>query len=218
MKFNKSPLILICAIFSLPAITDATIGVSITNAAGAVIAAANPAQTAGIVGLGLLGTALGAAALAALKPRPPTVTVIRQPSPTRGGKYYYSRHRGKRQTISFARTGGSSSELSEKFNEIFLEIEDTSMDTCFQRLICEIMAGPEDNRMGESYQLIAAIEIAMAFRLSPRAMAVAQRIATGKRVGKAAGDVGVCASTYKQCRWTGLEMQQAIQQFQVKYN
>lgn len=220
MKFKKSSVILFCAIVSLPAITHALlVGVSITNAAGAVIAAANPAQTLGIIGLGALGAGLGAAALSALKPRPPTVTVIRPSTSNTGGGYkHYRHHRGRRQPQIFRPSGGTDAELTDTFNQIFLEIEAQSMDICFQRLICEIISGPKVNRTGGSYQLIAAIEIAMAFRLEPKAMAVAQKIASAKGVGKSAGDVKICAAKYKQCIWTGAEMQQAIQKFQQNYN
>lgn len=216
----NSIVLLFCAIVSLPAITNAFLfGVSVTNAAGAVIAAANPAQTAGIIGLGTLGAALGTAALAALQPRPPTVTVIRPSTTSTSSKgKYYRRHRGKRQIIGSHLGGGTTGELSETFNRIFLEIEAQSMDICFQRLICEIIAGPEVNRKGESFQLINAIEIAMAFRLNAKARAVAQKIASAKGVGKRASSVEACRTTYSQCKWTGPEMQQAIQQFQLSYN
>jgi len=205
---------------SLPTITNAFLfGVTLTNAAGTAIAAANPAQTAGIIGLGVLGTALGAAGLAALQPRAPTVTVIpgRRRPKTRGrGR----RYRGRRQALFGGADSVTNDGLTEAFNEIFLEIEKKVMDGCFQRLICDISARPEEfkDEEGKSFQLISAIEIATLFKLQPKAMAVAKKISAARKIGEAAGDVRACEVTFKKCPWTGTKMQEAIQEFQAKYD
>jgi len=76
----KSGLVLLSVAIALPAISNAFLfGVTITDAAGLVIAAANPAQTAAIIGIGVIGATLAAAAgaLAAqlLFPPPPAEPV-----------------------------------------------------------------------------------------------------------------------------------------------
>ena len=63
-------------------------GVQLTNTAGDVFAAANPAQTAGIFGLGALGSALGLVALNAVV-NPPVRRPVRY-------RYRY-RYRGRRE-------------------------------------------------------------------------------------------------------------------------
>jgi len=188
---------------ALPAITDALLfGVTLTTAAGATILAANPVQTAGIIGLGALGAALGAAGIAALQPKPSSTTVIVK----RPGRY---RYRGRRQAVF----GGTTEELTEAFNEIFSEIEKKVMDGCFQRLICDISARPDS----ESIQLISAVEIATVFNLKPKALAVAKKISAARKIGQTTRDVRACETAYNRCPWTGQRMQQAIQEFQTKY-
>jgi len=212
----KSELALLFVALSLPAIANAFLfGVTLTNAAGAAIAAANPAQTAGIIGLGALGAALGAAGLAALRPRQPTVTVI--PGRTRG-RSKGRRYRGRRQAVFGGASSNEFDDLTETFNKIFLEIDENVMEGCFQKLICEISARPEDFGDGKSFQLLSAIEIATVFKLKPQALAVAKKISAARRLGEAARDVRACAVTYSQCPWTGPKMQQAVQEFQAKYD
>jgi len=76
----KSGLVLLSVAIALPAISNAFLfGVTITNAAGLTIAAATPVQTAAIIGIGVIGATLAAAAgaLAAqlLFPPPPAEPV-----------------------------------------------------------------------------------------------------------------------------------------------
>ena len=91
LKMEPKVIILVLAV-TLPKLAECFLfGVQLTNTAGDVFAGANPAQTAGILGLGALGSALGLVALDAVvnRPTPSPVRTVRRPV-----RY---RYRGRRE-------------------------------------------------------------------------------------------------------------------------
>lgn len=180
-------------------------GVNLTNTAGTTIAGANPNQTAGILGLGFLTAALGAAIASALGVgRTPATTTVIRGRPTR------SRFRGRRSTPAEL--------INEIFddgdillvNQVVSQLDETH---CFHRLMCDMAASGPEKFGNQSANIMTFVKfsekVPMTSRSAEGGMLKLQRaILFGERVKS----VETCEQVYSNCPISGAQMDKLMQQ------
>ena len=107
-------------------------------------------------------------------------------------------------------------DLTETFNTIFLEIDQQDFDGCFQRLICDIAA--KQTLYENDFPVLTGIAIAKEFDLQPKAQSVMKKIMTALRFGKSVKKIKSCEASFHKCNWTGAQMENAVQNFQLLAN
>jgi len=239
----KLALVLLCCAVALPAVTHAFLfGVTITDAAGAVFAATNPAQTGIIVTIGILGASLAfaAGALASQLFLPPedeleyigyveaedshispyassdlltSSSASASPYSRRAGSYRTLLKRSRREEAKDA-AGIAEVDVDGVFDTIFVDIHKSKMEGCFERLVCDIAARPGEYQ--RNIPIIMGVEMIETHSLTSEATLVSRRLVKALKYGQSTQDVRACEETYSKCHWTGQQMDQVISQFDKK--
>jgi len=104
-------------------------------------------------------------------------------------------------------------ELVEAF---FEEVSSAGLTGCFERLVCDIAASPQ--QFQEDAPIIEAIKIGTATVADPSARSVVTSLEKALQIGQNAADLGTCEQTFKQCQYTGLQMKNQIHDVLVQSN
>jgi len=198
--------VLAFALFPAPS-TAFFFGVQLTNPAGGVIGATNPTQTGVLTGLGLAAGTLGALGLAqALKPRPQTTVVYRQPQRYNRyhGRTYY--RRGKRQAGPQVLEESQVRQVVENAMQV---ISSNQLEGCFQRLFCDIAAKPSG--FERDLPIVNGARLAQDLDVSAGAVDISKRLLRAFDVGSELKDVKACEAKFSQCQWTGEQMDKEIE-------
>jgi len=249
----KVALILACFAVALPSIAESFLfGVTLTDAAGLTLAAANPTQTGIIITLGVIGASLafaGGALISSLAfpPEAEDYYVSTDSATGYGGKSSsgtYRRQSSLRNTlrrnsfrlarklslpsyplppavpIKLIRRGKREAEeeviveevdINGIFDTIFVDIGKSKMVGCFERLVCDIAARPED--YPENVPIVKGVQLIDAQYLTNEASLVSHKLQDALVFGQNITDVAMCEQTYSNCHWSGQQMDQVISMF-----
>jgi len=213
MKFT---IVLLCVAAALPAISQAFLfGVTLTDAAGVALAAATPAQTGVIVTLGVLGAALafagGALASQLFFPAGAEEVEVESYGPyKRQGGQQYRRRRVKLGAQFRNKRDISVTEIDINgiMDTIFVDIHDSNMEGCFQRLVCDIAARPDDYQ--KNVPIVNGVQLIDADFLSNKASSVSYKLMEALKFGQSTTDVNVCETTFNKCNLSGPQMDKII--------
>jgi len=205
----------VAAFFCLlyPALSSAFFfGLELTNPAGATVGALNPTQTGLLGSLAAAGAGLGLlGASEILRPRPQQTVVYRQTGRYNGNRYYRRRgnYRGKRQVEP-------QQELERENMVAILEqslgvISRNKLEGCFERLFCDIAT--KSAIFERDLPIVNGVRLAEQMRddLSDSINAVSEKLLDAFDVGTDLHDVNQCELLFKDCQWTGEEMDAEIE-------
>lgn len=212
----SSVVALLLALVSRP-IAAFFFGVQVTNPAGGVIGATDPATTGLLAGLGLAAGTLGALGLgAALNNQRPSVQVVtRRPTQNyyhHNNRYRYYRRKGKRQAESENLEGTDTREVIEATLQL---ISRNNLEGCFQRLFCDIAAKPSG--FERDLPIVAGVRLAKKLDLNPEVTDMSTRLLDAFNAGGDLKTVESCESKFDQCAWTGQEMDAEIERMSIAY-
>lgn len=181
-----------------------------------------PNQTFMAFALSAIAAGLAAFALRstllALEPRPHTATLINGNSNTAAtenygygtyGGYDEGTYRSKRQVDAY-----SDAEAHGFVNEMYLAIPDNDLESCFERLVCDIASDPTAFTTNAS--VIHGVKEAAGLQhaISQKAFVVAKQLLRAVEFGESAKHVGLCETVYNRCQWTGKEMDGLLSEYQ----
>lgn len=198
---------------TLPALSTAIIGFTVTSAAGATIFSATAAQL-GLIGLGALGAKLAlitGAIVAQALPKPQAAKSFKPTHYTYPTRY---QNRGKRE-VSAAE---EELKLNEVMDDLLVEIQVGKMEGCFERFFCDVAARPEE--FPRNSFIVSGVELASEKTSKPQAKDVARKLLGATRYGKflnqhtAFDATTFCEQVYNQCPWTGKQVDQVISQYE----
>jgi len=97
-------------------------------------------------------------------------------------------------------------------NDMYLAIPEYNLESCFQRLVCDVASQPASFQSNSS--LVKGVRDAVHLRLSPEAVRVSKTLLRAIEFGEVAGDVALCEDVFNRCPWTGSQMDaMAFQQY-----
>jgi len=215
----KFALVLLCVAVALPAISQAFLfGITLTDAAGVALAAADPTQTGVIVLLGVLGASLafagGALASQLLFPAAEEEVVEIDsygPYKRQGLQQRSNRRRRVKLGAQFRnRRDVSVTEIDINgiMDTIFVDIHKTNMEGCFQRLVCDIAARPAE--YPKNVPIVNGVQLIDAEFLTNQASSVSRKLMEALKFGQATTDVNACEATFNKCDWSGPQMDKII--------
>ena len=97
------------------------------------------------------------------------------------------------------------------FDTIFVDIGKSKMVGCFERLVCDIAARPED--YPENVPIVKGVQLIDAQYLTNEASLVSHKLQDALVFGQNITDVAMCEQTYSNCHWSGQQMDQVISMF-----
>lgn len=106
-------------------------------------------------------------------------------------------------------------EQMEMLESLLVQIGEGGATSCFQRLVCDISADPQD--FAEDLPILAAVQVEADDLTDPIAQSVLKSLQDAVTIGEN-GSVRTCEQTYNQCQLTGLEMKSQIHQEVIKAN
>jgi len=199
MNFKKLTLLTALTVLSCSIAEAFLFGVNLTDGAGTTIAGANPNQTAGILGLGFLTAALGAAVASALGVgrTPATTTVIR-------GTRRPTRFRGRRETPADLINEILDDVDILLVNQVVSQLDETD---CFHRLMCDMAASGAEGFGKQSANIMTFVKfsdkVPMTSPLAEKGLLKLNRaILFGERVKS----VETCERVYSNCPISGAHM------------
>jgi len=205
----KVALILVCVAVALPTISQAFLfGVTLTDAAGLTLAAANPAQTGVIITVGVLGAALAFAAgsLLAQAPGFQNPELLGIPLNRKDvAKFLGFKRRGKRDAKQDV------ADIDGVFDSIFGDIHKSNIEGCFQRLVCDIAARPANYQ--KHVPIVKGLELMQTHALTSDASSVSRKLYEAVRFGQNSSDDVACEMTFNNCHWSGPQMNQVMEKF-----
>jgi len=204
----KLILTLICAAVALPSIAQAFyFGITLTDAAtGATIQALDAFQTGTVLSVGILGAAF-IFALGSL--------TSGYPGSYGGGGYGSQVILGHGRRRRAAMQEEEQLDLDEVFNVLFEDIFKSQTEGCFQRLVCDMAAKPEDYK--QNSPILMAVEMMEDHGLnSTVATTVSQLLLDAAKLGQDAKDGSMCEAIFNHCHWSGPQMDRIITIFDSK--
>jgi len=97
------------------------------------------------------------------------------------------------------------------FDTIFVDIGKSKMVGCFERLVCDIAARPED--YPENVPIVKGVQLIDAQYLTNEASLVSHKLQDALVFGQNITDITMCEQTYSNCHWSGQQMDQVISMF-----
>jgi len=104
-------------------------------------------------------------------------------------------------------------ELVEAF---FEEVASAGLTGCFERLVCDIAASPQE--FDEDAPILEAIKIGSDIVLDSSARTVVTSLEKALLIGQNAADLGTCEQAFDKCQYTGKQMKDQIHQVLVQSN
>ena len=95
---------------------------------------------------------------------------------------------------------------------IFVDIHDSNMEGCFQRLVCDIAARPDDYQ--KNVPIVKGVQLIDADILSNKASSVSHKLMEALKFGQSNTDANVCETTFNKCHWSGPQMDKIISSFE----
>merc|ERR1712168_1307532 len=104
--------------------------------------------------------------------------------------------------------------INEVFNTVFGDIHKSQTEGCFQRLVCDIAARPDDFQ--QNSPILTGVDMMETDSLSSEASAVSRILKDAAQFGRNATDVKQCEMVYNDCHWSGPTMDKVISNFDNK--
>ena len=103
-------------------------------------------------------------------------------------------------------------DMDEVFAELFADIHKSQTEGCFQRLVCDIAANPEDYK--KNNPILVGVEMMENHSLnSTMANSVTHLLLEAAKFGRNATDGRECEDIFHNCSWTGQQMDKVITKF-----
>jgi len=107
-------------------------------------------------------------------------------------------------------------DLGKLLSAQLIDIAANDLVPCFQRLVCDISARPDDFK--KNVPIIDSVILSRAVQLDEGASHVSQDLMEALEFGRRTTDVKLCEQTYDQCQWTGDKMDAIIRQYMEQAN
>ena len=102
-------------------------------------------------------------------------------------------------------------DINEVLNLIFEDLEEEKIEGCFQRLVCDIAARPNDYK--KNAPIVDGLQMVQTRYLSNEASTASRKLLEAVQFGKSAVNVVACEVTYNKCYWSGPQMDSFISKF-----
>merc|ERR1712168_1192104 len=205
-------------------------GVQVTDQSGNVIGGADTTQTAGVIGLALLGSALGFAGLnevsKAILPEALSEFLRKYGENHKSAGAYRRQTRHTRQAAEAAAAADEAVEEAVEENNIAAAVDEAlnngaadeeelltnvfetigklKYTGCFQRLVCDISSKPEDFQ--GTISIVKSVKESQEIELSEEGAAVAASLTEAVNFGELNQNMAYCEKVFDQCQFTGAAM------------
>jgi len=101
--------------------------------------------------------------------------------------------------------------IDEVFNKLFGNIHQGRIEGCFQRLVCDMAARPDD--FPQNVPILQGVDMMENHALNTEAATVSKLLSEAVHFGRNATDVKECEVVYNDCYWSGQQMDKIISKF-----